>query len=102
MFYDAQVILHRHLLRTTATTIVDIVLLNLVAHICHSITGLFFIVLNGLNIYEEMYWRPYTIFPPMQDMYTKLNNGIEVEESQNPESVLLSSGERIALVWAAI
>ncbi|XP_057480283.1 E3 UFM1-protein ligase 1 homolog [Actinidia eriantha] len=63
LFEDDQstsVTLHKHLLRTTATTIVDFVLLNL-------------------------------------DMYTKLKNGIEVEESQNPESVSLSSGERIAL-----
>ena len=101
MFYDTQVILHRHLLRTTATTIVDIVLLNLVAHIRHSITGLFF-SLKWIKYIRRDVRGPYTIFPPMQDTYTKLNNGIEVEEFQNPESVLLGSGERIALVWAAV
>ncbi|XP_059660679.1 E3 UFM1-protein ligase 1 homolog [Cornus florida] len=31
------------------------------------------------------------------DVHNKLKNGIEVEESQNPESVSLNSGERIAL-----
>ncbi|KAL6967433.1 hypothetical protein U1Q18_033242 [Sarracenia purpurea var. burkii] len=63
VFEDDQstlVILHRHLLRTTATSIADTVLLNL-------------------------------------DMHQKLKNGIEIEESQNLDSVSLSSGERIAL-----
>ncbi|XP_058199638.1 E3 UFM1-protein ligase 1 homolog [Rhododendron vialii] len=62
LFEDDQstsVILHRHLLRTTATSIADTVLLNL-------------------------------------DIHDKIKNGIEVEESQNPESKSLSSGERIA------
>lgn len=34
----------------------------------------------------------------MQDMHNKLTNGVEVEESQNSESVSFSSGERIAIV----
>lgn len=57
---SASVILHRHLLRTTATSILDTVLVNL-------------------------------------DVHNKLKNGIEVEESHNQESMLLSSGERMAL-----
>ncbi|KAF8397566.1 hypothetical protein HHK36_016486 [Tetracentron sinense] len=63
LFEDDQstsVILHRHLLRTTATSIVDMLLLNL-------------------------------------DIHNKLKNGIEIEESQNAESVSRSSGDRIAL-----
>ncbi|OVA03560.1 E3 UFM1-protein ligase 1 [Macleaya cordata] len=54
------VILHRHLLRTTATSIVDRLLVTL-------------------------------------DMHNKLKNGIEVEESQKPESASLISGDRISL-----
>ncbi|CAK9143983.1 unnamed protein product [Ilex paraguariensis] len=63
LFEDDQstsVLLHRHLLRTTATSMVDTLLMNL-------------------------------------DKQNKLKNGIQVEESQNPENVALSSGERIAL-----
>ncbi|WJZ88804.1 hypothetical protein VitviT2T_008073 [Vitis vinifera] len=63
LFEDDQstsVILHKHLLRTTAASIVDMVLLNL-------------------------------------DVHNKLKNGIEVEESQNSESISVTSGERIAL-----
>ncbi|GAB2274296.1 hypothetical protein Dimus_009062 [Dionaea muscipula] len=52
------ILLHRHLLRTTAALVVDVLLLNL-------------------------------------DVYNKLKNGIEVQESQNPESLSLSQGERI-------
>lgn len=57
---STSVLLHRHLLRSTATPMVDILLLNL-------------------------------------DMHNKLKNGVEVEESQNPESVSFSSAERLAL-----
>ncbi|KAF5751498.1 E3 UFM1-protein ligase 1 [Tripterygium wilfordii] len=57
---STSVILHRHLLRTTAASIVDILFLNL-------------------------------------DMHNKLKNGIEVEESQNLESISFNSGERTAL-----
>ncbi|GFZ17968.1 hypothetical protein Acr_26g0012370 [Actinidia rufa] len=48
----------------------------------------------------QLYEKALDLFEDEQstsDMYTKLKNGIEVEESQNPESVSLSSGERIAL-----
>ncbi|KAM6578728.1 hypothetical protein CsatB_030565 [Cannabis sativa] len=64
LFEDDQstsVILHRHLLRTTAAAIADTLIYNL-------------------------------------DMHTKLKNGVEVEESQNSDSVSLSSGERVAIV----
>uniref|UniRef100_A0A803PWE6 Uncharacterized protein n=1 Tax=Cannabis sativa TaxID=3483 RepID=A0A803PWE6_CANSA len=64
LFEDDQstsVILHRHLLRTTAAAIADTLIYNL-------------------------------------DMHTKLKNGVEVEESQDSDSVSLSSGERIAIV----
>ncbi|GAB4824343.1 hypothetical protein Ancab_007231 [Ancistrocladus abbreviatus] len=64
LFEDDQptsVVLHRHLLRTTAASIVDMLLLNM-------------------------------------DKHNKLKNGIEVEESQNPESNSLSAGDRINLV----
>ncbi|KAK1373663.1 E3 UFM1-protein ligase 1-like [Heracleum sosnowskyi] len=57
---STSVLLHRHLLRSTATPMVDTLLLNL-------------------------------------DMHNKLKNGVEVEESQNPESVSFSSAERLAL-----
>ncbi|GLU11700.1 hypothetical protein SLE2022_284260 [Rubroshorea leprosula] len=63
LFEDDQstsAILHRHLLRTTAASISDMLFLNLEKH-------------------------------------NKLKIGIEVEESQNSESVILSSGERIAI-----
>ncbi|KAH7560925.1 hypothetical protein ACOSQ2_016840 [Xanthoceras sorbifolium] len=63
LFEDDQstsVILHRHLLRTTAAAIVDNLFFNL-------------------------------------DMHNKLKNGIEVDESQNTESISLSSGERTVL-----
>ncbi|XP_042501540.1 E3 UFM1-protein ligase 1 homolog [Macadamia integrifolia] len=63
LFEDDQstsVILHRHLLRTTASSMVDMLILNL-------------------------------------EMHTKLKNGIEVDESQNPDSKLLSSGDRVSL-----
>ncbi|KAK9280318.1 hypothetical protein L1049_014006 [Liquidambar formosana] len=63
LFEDDQptsVILHRHLLRTTATSILEMLLINL-------------------------------------DMHNKLKNGIEVEDTQNRESVSLNPGERIAL-----
>ncbi|XP_010253371.1 PREDICTED: E3 UFM1-protein ligase 1 homolog [Nelumbo nucifera] len=57
---STSVILHRHLLRTTATPMVDMLLLNL-------------------------------------GMHNKLKSGIEIDESQNPESASLGSGERIPL-----
>ncbi|KAF5189340.1 E3 ufm1-protein ligase 1-like protein [Thalictrum thalictroides] len=57
---SASVILHKHLLRTTSTSIVDMLLINL-------------------------------------DIHNKLKNGIEVEESDSPESVSLSSGDRLSL-----
>ncbi|KAI3450468.1 hypothetical protein Pfo_007133 [Paulownia fortunei] len=63
LFEDDQstaVLLHKHLLRTTATPIVDTLLVNL-------------------------------------DMHNKLKNGIQLEESQNPETALTSSADRIAL-----
>ncbi|CAH9075065.1 unnamed protein product [Cuscuta europaea] len=63
LFEDDQstsIILHKHLLRTTGTYIVDILLFNL-------------------------------------DVHNKLKSGIEVEESQNPEPVSLSPGDRNAL-----
>ncbi|KAK6142075.1 hypothetical protein DH2020_012177 [Rehmannia glutinosa] len=64
LFEDDQstaVLLHKHLLRTAATPIVDTLLVNL-------------------------------------DMHNKLKNGIQLEESQDhPETVLMSSADRIAL-----
>ncbi|KAL5716892.1 hypothetical protein ACHQM5_009999 [Ranunculus cassubicifolius] len=57
---SASVILHKHLLRTTATSLTDLLLINL-------------------------------------DVYEKLKNGIEVEDSQNLESASLSTGDRISL-----
>ncbi|PIA52953.1 hypothetical protein AQUCO_01000661v1 [Aquilegia coerulea] len=57
---SASVILHKHLLRTAATPIVDMLLINL-------------------------------------DIHNKLKNGIEVEESDSPESASLSSGDRLSL-----
>ncbi|GAA0147500.1 ubiquitin-protein ligase [Lithospermum erythrorhizon] len=57
---STSVLLHKHLLRTTATPLVDFLLLNM-------------------------------------DMHNKLKNGIQIDESQNVESVLLSSGERVDL-----
>ncbi|XP_043719351.1 E3 UFM1-protein ligase 1 homolog isoform X2 [Telopea speciosissima] len=63
LFEDDQstsVILHRHLLRTTANSMVDMLLLDL-------------------------------------EMHNKLKNGIEVDESQNPDSKSLSSGDRVSL-----
>ncbi|KAL7115621.1 hypothetical protein ACP275_04G193700 [Erythranthe tilingii] len=53
-------LLHKHLLRTAATPIVEHLLVNL-------------------------------------DMYNKLKNGIQLEELQNPETVSMSSSDRIAL-----
>ena len=32
-------------------------------------------------------------------MHNKLKNGVEVEESQNSDSVSLSPAERITIVW---
>ncbi|KAJ4969881.1 hypothetical protein NE237_002980 [Protea cynaroides] len=64
LFEDDQstsVILHRHLLRMTASSMVDMLLLNL-------------------------------------EMHNKLKNGNEVDESQNPDSKSLSSGDRVSLV----
>ncbi|PON66978.1 E3 UFM1-protein ligase [Parasponia andersonii] len=55
-----QVILHRHLLRTTAAAIADTLIHNL-------------------------------------DLHNKLKNGVEVEESQNSDSVSLTPGERITI-----
>ncbi|XP_073149734.1 E3 UFM1-protein ligase 1 homolog isoform X2 [Henckelia pumila] len=63
LFEDDQsisVLLHKHLLRTAATPMVDALLVNL-------------------------------------DMHSKLSNGIQVEESQDPETESLSSSTRIAL-----
>ncbi|KAK4440819.1 E3 UFM1-protein ligase 1 [Sesamum alatum] len=63
LFEDDQstaVLLHKHLLRTAATPIVDALLVNL-------------------------------------DIHNKLRNGIQVEESQNPESASMSSADRISL-----
>ncbi|KAL0460276.1 UNVERIFIED_CONTAM: E3 UFM1-protein ligase 1 [Sesamum latifolium] len=63
IFEDDQstaVLLHKHLLRTAATPIVDALLVNL-------------------------------------DIHNKLRNGIQVEESQNPESASMSSADRISL-----
>ncbi|KAL6566642.1 hypothetical protein OROMI_015046 [Orobanche minor] len=63
LFEDDQstaVLLHKHLLRTAAKPIVDIVLANM-------------------------------------DVYNKLKNGIQLEESQNPETTLMSSADRITL-----
>lgn len=57
---STSVLLHRHLLKTTATSMVDMLLLNL-------------------------------------DIINKLKNGNEVEDSEIPESVSLTSGERFAL-----
>ncbi|KAJ9565423.1 hypothetical protein OSB04_001389 [Centaurea solstitialis] len=53
-------LLHRHLLRTTASPMVDMLLLNM-------------------------------------DMLNKLKNGVDVQDTDNPESTSLSSGDRIAL-----
>ncbi|GFQ06362.1 e3 ufm1-protein ligase 1 homolog [Phtheirospermum japonicum] len=63
LFEDDQstaVLLHKHLLRTAAAPIVDILLVNL-------------------------------------DKHNKLKNGIQLEESQDPETALMSSADRIAL-----
>ncbi|XVF46451.1 hypothetical protein PTKIN_Ptkin03bG0027600 [Pterospermum kingtungense] len=63
LFEDDQstsVTLHRHLLRTVATSIADMLLHNL-------------------------------------DIHNKLKNGTQVEDSQNSESISLSSGERTAI-----
>ncbi|KAK3206163.1 hypothetical protein Dsin_020209 [Dipteronia sinensis] len=63
LFEDDQstsVIMHRHLMRTTAAAIVDNLFFNL-------------------------------------DMHNRLKNGIEVDESQNSESISLSSGERTVI-----
>lgn len=63
LFEDDQsisVLLHKHLLRTAATPMVDTLLVNL-------------------------------------DNHSKLTNGIQIEESQDPETVSLSSSTRIAL-----
>ncbi|KAF6164353.1 hypothetical protein GIB67_037510 [Kingdonia uniflora] len=57
---STSVILHKHLLKTTATSITDTLLTNL-------------------------------------DIYNRLNNGVEVEDSQNPEFTSLSFGNRISL-----
>ncbi|KAL1818915.1 hypothetical protein ACET3Z_013784 [Daucus carota] len=57
---STSVILHKHLLRSTATPMVDTLLKNL-------------------------------------DVYSKMKNGVDVEEFQNPESISCSSAERLAL-----
>ncbi|KAI3749982.1 hypothetical protein L2E82_20606 [Cichorium intybus] len=54
------VLLHRHLLKTTAAPMVDMLLLNM-------------------------------------DLLNKLKNGIDVQDTDNPDSISLSSGDRIAL-----
>lgn len=57
---STSVLLHRHLLRTTAAPMVDMLLSNM-------------------------------------DMLNKLKNGLDVQDTDNPESISLSSGDRIAL-----
>lgn len=57
---STSVLLHRHLLRTTAAPMVDMLLSNM-------------------------------------DMLNKLKNGLDVQDTDNPESFSLSSGDRIAL-----
>lgn len=57
---STSVLLHRHLLKTTAAPMVDMILLNM-------------------------------------DLLNKLKNGIDVQDTDNPDSISLSSGDRIAL-----
>ncbi|KAI3507805.1 hypothetical protein L1887_22800 [Cichorium endivia] len=57
---STSVLLHRHLLKTTAAPMVDMLLLNM-------------------------------------DLLNKLKNGIDVQDTDNPDSISLSSGDRIAL-----
>lgn len=88
--HDMQVVLHRHLLRTSAASIVDTLFINLVG---------FFHLSRGLNgLFNREYHRT-TILDPSQEVYNKLKSGLEVDNSQNSEPVSLSPGERTGLVW---
>lgn len=87
-----QAILHKHLLRTTAASILDTVLVNLVMHM--NFFCWFTFCLNETKF--TMFYI--CCFCVLKDVHNKLKNGIEVEEFHNQESTSLNSGERIGLV----